>query len=74
MSVGQNIRKIRAFKGFSQKTLAEKAELDQSGLSQIENGHTDPKTETLRKIADVLGVSPGLFFEKDFDIRQKEAG
>lgn len=56
MGVGAEIRKKRKAKGLTQKYVAEKAQLDNTWLCQIEGGKKFPKEETVRKIAKVLGV------------------
>lgn len=57
MHVGENIKKIRKTMGLSQKELAEKLRTSPQNLAQYESGKRNPKHETLKKIADALGVS-----------------
>lgn len=55
---GQNpIRVWREHRGSSVKALAEKAGIAPSYLSQIETGKRDGTLETLKKLADALGVA-----------------
>lgn len=54
--LGQNIRKIRELKGFSQQNIADSIETTQKQLSRIENGQTSPSFEVLQKICDSLGI------------------
>ena len=49
--VGQNIRKLRKAKDFTQENLAHKTDLGESYMSEIENGKVNPTLETLNKIA-----------------------
>lgn len=59
--LGQNIKKLRIKKGFSQQELAELVNIDQRNMSNIECGNNFP-TKTLMKLANVLDVSlPELF-------------
>ncbi|MBO5434821.1 helix-turn-helix transcriptional regulator [bacterium] len=53
---GQNLKKLRKSKGFTQQQLAEKAEMDEKHLSRIENGKFFPTHMTLNKILTALNV------------------
>ncbi len=55
--LGENIRKIRELKGFSQQNLADEIKVDQKTISRIEKGELSPKFETLAAISQVLSVS-----------------
>lgn len=55
MSVGNNIRRLRENKKMQQKSLAEKAGITQSMLSQIEKGIKNPSLQVGKEIADILG-------------------
>ncbi|SJZ69283.1 helix-turn-helix domain-containing protein [Selenihalanaerobacter shriftii] len=54
--IGKKIRDIRKKKGLSLKDLAEKTEFSSSYISQLERDLIDPSINSLRKIADALGV------------------
>lgn len=55
---GENpIRVWREYRGLAVKELAEKAGIAAPYLSQVETGKRDGTVETLRKIADALGVT-----------------
>ena len=58
-----NIKEKRERLGISQKELAEKAEISQSFLCDIEQGRSKPSTDTAIKIAQVLNVADIKFFE-----------
>lgn len=59
MGVGDNIRRIRESKGWSQGELAEKMGYsDRSTISRIENGDNDLTQSKIVKLAKILGVSP----------------
>lgn len=56
--IGENIKKLRLKAGISQDSLSKKAELAFHTISKIESGSTpDPRIDTVKKIADALGVS-----------------
>jgi transcriptional regulator with XRE-family HTH domain len=55
--LGENIRKIRELKGFSQQNLADEIKVDQKTISRIEKGEISPKFETLVSISKVLSVN-----------------
>ncbi|HQG79140.1 MAG TPA: helix-turn-helix transcriptional regulator [bacterium] len=57
-SISKNIRRIRQKKRISQDRLSKKADLAFHTITKIESGATpDPRVETVKKIADALGVS-----------------
>ena len=55
--LGENVRKIRELKGFSQQNLADEIKVDQKTISRIEKGDLSPKFETLVAISKALSVS-----------------
>jgi transcriptional regulator with XRE-family HTH domain len=55
--LGENIRKIRELKGFSQQNLADDIKVDQKTISRIEKGEISPKFDTITSIAKSLSVS-----------------
>ena len=57
MNFSQLLKSIRMEKGFSQKEIAEKLGVSQPSYAQYEPGKRNPKAETIKKIADALGVS-----------------
>ena len=68
MDIGENIRKVRDLKGFSQQALAESIGLSQKQLSRIETNQVSPTFDTLEKICEALGISLKnlLQFNEDF--------
>ena len=57
--------KIRAFRiarGLSQTELADALGLDQTTISAWESGKAEPTLFNLRRLADILGVTPGDLF------------
>lgn len=55
--VGRNFARLRAESGWSQEQVAERANLSQQYLSDLENGKRNPTVETLYAIAQAFGVS-----------------
>ena len=49
--------------GISQKELAEKADISQSFLCDIEQGRSKPSIDTALKIAEALNIDDIKFFE-----------
>lgn len=60
-NVGKLARKRRVEHGYSIESLAEKAGLNHTTVSNLENGYTF-RIDTLVKIADALECPLGLFF------------
>lgn len=84
MAIGENIRKIRMSKGMTQKELGEKSGINPAQIRRYELGgkNSNPKLETLQKIATALEVSvadldPRIFtdissLEKKLDDLEKQ--
>lgn len=51
----------RAFSGLQQQQLAEKAEIDASYISLIEQGKRTPSVKLIHKISKAIGIPPYLF-------------
>lgn len=62
MFIGEKIRRIRIFRGMTQKELGIALGLNEKGadnrVTQYENGYRIPKPELLDKIAQVLRINP----------------
>lgn len=72
MGLNENIRKFRKEAGLTQKVLAGKSGLSFSMISKLESGEqTNPSFETLRKIADVLKISPGQLLNNPLTIEEQ---
>lgn len=57
MTTGERIRQARKSAGMTQAELAHKLGISAAGIAQWENDLRNPKIETLRKLADALGVT-----------------
>src|SRR5215203_4518614 len=62
--VGREIRRLREARGWGQTKLAAAADMAVSGVSQIENGHRNPNSATLIKLARALDVDVADLFPK----------
>ncbi|MFN8023224.1 MAG: XRE family transcriptional regulator [Acidimicrobiales bacterium] len=61
-ALGSEIRRRRLDHGLTLVQLAERAELSQPFLSQVENGRAQPSMESLARIAQSLGTTPQSLF------------
>ena len=64
-ALGQNIKKLRACRHYSQEELAEKADISIIYLSSIERGKKFPKPAILGQIAEGLEVEIYELFKAD---------
>ena len=72
ISVGDRIAKTRTEKGYSQATLAEKANISVSHMSNIERGRKSLSAEVLFKIAEALQTSVDSLLFTDIPQVHKE--
>lgn len=61
---GEKLRKVRERKGLTLKTVAQKAGVSESLVSQIERNHVSPAIDTLLALADVLDINLEYLFEE----------
>ncbi len=89
MTAGERIQYYRKKNGLTQKELAEKLDLAEITIRQYESNKRQPKIQTLRKIACILGVSveaflteaelslfesmANLYLESDTDIKEVDS-
>jgi len=72
-NIGKSLRYYRKQKGFSQYELAERTNVSQSYISEIERGMKVPSLETIEEIAEVLGIEVwDLFLPHDLPPTIKE--
>ena len=69
---GNNIRKARKQKGWSQEHLAELVGIGVPAISKIERGKSFPNEENLNSIITVLKIQPHLLFKDENDIDAEE--
>lgn len=61
--VGERLRAIRTVRRVTLRTVADRAGLSESFLSQVERGRANPSVASLTRIAGALGVSVADLFE-----------
>lgn len=62
----KNLTKLRKEKGLTQEGLARKADISYHTLIKLESGGIkNPKTETIIKLSDALGISLDKLISKD---------
>lgn len=71
MTTGENIRRIRKERGYTQKRLADKCEMYESQIRKYELDKANPKIETLEKIAAALDCAVSDIRGFDGSIRVK---
>ena len=64
---GKRLRQIRRYKDLTQEQLAERVGVSVEFIGYIERGQSAPSFETLEKIAEVLEVEVGEFFQSPKD-------
>jgi transcriptional regulator with XRE-family HTH domain len=63
VDVGERLRDIRRLRHATLKTIADRAGVSESFLSQVERGRASASIASLRRIANALGVSVADLFE-----------
>ena len=63
VKVGQRIRELRTQIGISQEALANKAEIDRTYVTDVENGRRNISIENLEKLVVALKVQFKDFFD-----------
>lgn len=61
--LAKKIKTLRTKKGYSQEQLANLTELSLRTVQRIENGETEPRGDTLIRLANVLDVTPNDLIE-----------
>jgi uncharacterized Tic20 family protein len=56
--LAKKIKELRTRKGFSQDQLAETAQINLRTVQRIEAGETEPRGDTLKRLASALNVTP----------------
>lgn len=63
VKVGQRIKELRNQIGISQEALANKAEIDRTYVTDVENGRRNISIENLEKLVNALEVQFKDFFD-----------
>lgn len=58
MELSKKIKELRNRKGLSQENLSEKSGLSLRTIQRIENGETEPRSDSLKRLAATFDVSP----------------
>jgi transcriptional regulator with XRE-family HTH domain len=69
--VAFRIKKERENQRLSQMALANEADNSQSFLASLESGKKIPTVTTILKIARALGISPALFFDDEYENKER---
>ena len=69
MEISERIKALRTAKGLTLYQLARRTGLQYTALKKIEEGQTDPRADTLVKIAKGIGVEPSRFFTDESAVR-----
>jgi transcriptional regulator with XRE-family HTH domain len=67
VKIGDTVRRERLKQTLRQDELARLAGITPTTLSRIERNESEPHVSTIRKLADVLGVSASLLIEGEED-------
>lgn len=62
--LSKNLKELRLEKGMSQEYLADEARVSLRTIQRIENNESKPTGETLKRVAQALGVDLNIFIEK----------
>ena len=75
MKLPEKIKALRKKNNISQQELADRADINISYLSRLENGHSEPSVEILKKLMEVLNVSADYLIndeEDNFEVKIKD--
>ncbi len=61
--LGQNVRRLREAKGWSQEDYADRAGIHRTYVSDIERGRRNPTITVVEKLAEPLGVTAGQLLD-----------
>ena len=59
-----SLKRLRESKGLTQKALADAVGLSEHAIYLFESGRTDPSLDTLKRLAQALGVQPGALLDE----------
>jgi transcriptional regulator with XRE-family HTH domain len=64
VNLGETVRRLRARRNLSVRTLATRADFSPSFISQVELNQVSPSISSLERLAGALGVTLGEFFSR----------
>jgi transcriptional regulator with XRE-family HTH domain len=56
IELGEQVRRLRRARGWSQEELATRAHTSQAAIARLELGDVDPKVSTLERLSTALGA------------------
>ena len=68
--IGKNIKKIRGVKGLSQQAFAELFDLKRATLGAYEEGRSEPRIDTIIKIANYFSISIDSLLTSDLTVNE----
>lgn len=71
VALGENIKRLRRDKGWTQGDLADKSGIRVGQISKLERNEADPKLETLYKLMEALDCSPNTLLN---DVKKTSIG
>lgn len=63
LRLGQNIRRLRQSKGWSQEDYADRAEIHRTYVSDIERGRRNPSLTVIERLAKPFEIAPGRLLD-----------
>jgi transcriptional regulator with XRE-family HTH domain len=60
---GDNLRRLRTERGYSQERFAHLVDLDRTYIGGIERGERNPSLKAIIRLAECLGVEPAMLFD-----------
>ena len=73
MSLGENIRRLRQDKGWTQSQLSDRTGIKIGHISNLEQEEGDPKLSTLYKLIHAFGCTPNALLMDPVEIREADA-
>jgi len=74
--IGATLGQLRKQQNYSLRALAQATGLSHSFICDVEHGRSNPSIETLRVLAQALGVTPDIFFRDtvaEYDHQSEQA-
>ncbi len=66
-ALGKNLRELRESRGITQVELSAKLNTEQSHISKIESGFSEPSISLLELMAKEFGVKLNILFDFEYD-------
>lgn len=69
MALSDNIKKAREKQGFSQEYIADKLNVSRQAVSKWETGQSEPSTQNLLQLAEVLKVDANILLNESIGVQ-----